>query len=138
MALIVAAGAVFQLLMTQWERYRYPPPGKLVDIGGLRLHINCMGAGSPTVIMDSGLGDTSVIWQLVQPEVSRFTRVSALWFQAPTLSLGLRSADTTSVYLPPAIGSKSRAWCSSIQPIQTNSIVRHSALTATSSRNTRG
>jgi hypothetical protein len=53
MALIVAGGAVFQPAMTQWESYRYPPRGKLVDIGGLRLHINCTGAGSPTVIMEA-------------------------------------------------------------------------------------
>src|SRR5258708_16435809 len=74
-ALIVVAGAVFQFSMTQWESHRYPPPGKLVDIGGLRLHINCTGAGSPTVIMEAGPNDSSVIWQLVQPEISRFTRV---------------------------------------------------------------
>jgi len=89
MALIVAAGAVFQLSMTQWESYRYPPPGKLVDIGGLRLHINCTGAGSPTVIMEAGPNDSSVIWQLVQPEISRFTRVCSYdragfgWSDAP-------------------------------------------------------
>jgi pimeloyl-ACP methyl ester carboxylesterase len=89
MALIVAAGAVFQLSVTQWESYRYPPSGKLVDIDGLRLHINCTGAGSPTVIMDAALGDTSVIWQLVQPEISRFTRVCSYdraglgWSEAP-------------------------------------------------------
>jgi len=34
--LIVAAGALFQLGMTLWESRRYPAPGKLVDIGGLR------------------------------------------------------------------------------------------------------
>jgi len=73
MALIVLAGAVFQFSMAQLESYRYPPPGKLVDIGGLRLHINCTGAGSPTVIMEAGPNDSSVIWQLVQPEISRFT-----------------------------------------------------------------
>jgi pimeloyl-ACP methyl ester carboxylesterase len=73
--LVVAAGAVFQFSMTQWESHRYPPPGKLVDIGGLRLHINCTGAGSPTVIMESGPNDSSVIWQLVQPQISKFTRV---------------------------------------------------------------
>lgn len=53
--LIVAVGAAFQFSMTQWESHRYPPPGKLVDIGGLRLHISCTGAGSPTVIMESGV-----------------------------------------------------------------------------------
>jgi pimeloyl-ACP methyl ester carboxylesterase len=74
LGLIVAAGAVFQFSMTLWESHLYPPPGKLVDIGGLRLHINCTGAGSPTVIMEAGPNDSSVIWQLVQPEISRFTR----------------------------------------------------------------
>jgi pimeloyl-ACP methyl ester carboxylesterase len=88
-ALIVAAGAVFQFSMTHWESHRYPPPGKLVDIGGLRLHINCTGAGSPTVIMEAGPDDSSVIWQLVQPEVGTFTHVCSYdragfgWSDAP-------------------------------------------------------
>ena len=87
--LIVVAGAVFQFSMTQWESYRYPPRGKVVDIGGLRLHINCTGAGSPTVIMEAGPNDSSVIWQLVQPEITRFTRVCSYdraglgWSDAP-------------------------------------------------------
>ena len=88
-ALIVTAGAVFQFSMTQWESHRYPPPGKLVDIGGLRLHINCTGAGSSTVIMEAGPNDSSVVWQLVQPAISRFTRVCSYdragfgWSDAP-------------------------------------------------------
>src|SRR5260370_21100943 len=45
--LIVAAGAVFQFSMTQWESHRYPPPGKLVGIGGLRLHINVRARAVP-------------------------------------------------------------------------------------------
>jgi pimeloyl-ACP methyl ester carboxylesterase len=51
------------------------PPGVLVDIGGQRLHLNCTGRGTPTVLLESGLGDVSVIWSLVQPGVSAFTRV---------------------------------------------------------------
>jgi pimeloyl-ACP methyl ester carboxylesterase len=88
-ALIVAAGAVFQFSMTQWDSHRYPPPGKLVDIGGLRLHINCTGEGSPAVIMEAGPNDSSVIWQLVQPQISRFTRACSYdragfgWSDAP-------------------------------------------------------
>lgn len=53
----------------------YPPPGELVDIGGYRLHINCSGSGSPTVVIDAGWGDWSTAWGLVQPEVARTTRV---------------------------------------------------------------
>ena len=56
----------------------FPPPGKLVDIGGWRLHIHCLGSASPTtptVILESGLGDFSVEWSLVQPGVASFARV---------------------------------------------------------------
>jgi pimeloyl-ACP methyl ester carboxylesterase len=51
------------------------PPGKLVDIGGYRLHIQCTGKGSPTVVLEAGSGDFSVDWGLVQPEAARFARV---------------------------------------------------------------
>jgi pimeloyl-ACP methyl ester carboxylesterase len=53
------------------------PPGRLVDAGGFRLHIFCTGPVSrnPTVILLHGLGDNSLDWGLVQPEVARFTRV---------------------------------------------------------------
>jgi pimeloyl-ACP methyl ester carboxylesterase len=89
LGLIIAAGAIFQFSMTLWESHLYPPPGKLVDIGGLRLHINCTGAGSPAVILEAGPNDSSVIWQLAQPEISRFTRVCSYdragfgWSDAP-------------------------------------------------------
>jgi hypothetical protein len=53
----------------------YPPPGKLVDIGGRRLHILCIGQGSPTVMLDAGLGNSSLYWFRVQPEIAQFTRV---------------------------------------------------------------
>ncbi len=53
----------------------YPPPGQLVDVGGHRLHINCTGTGSPTVVIVSGLGDWSTSWGVVQPEVAKTTRV---------------------------------------------------------------
>jgi len=51
------------------------PPGKLVDLGGHKLHINCTGKGVPTVIIENGLGDFSFDWVLVQGRVSSFTRV---------------------------------------------------------------
>jgi pimeloyl-ACP methyl ester carboxylesterase len=54
------------------------PPGKLVDVGGWRLHLNCTGhnkGNSPTVVLESGSGDFSFDWNLVQPGLSRFTRV---------------------------------------------------------------
>jgi pimeloyl-ACP methyl ester carboxylesterase len=56
----------------------YPAPGRLVDVGGWRLHLHCTGDARPsqaTVILEAGLGDFSVEWSLVQPAVARFTRV---------------------------------------------------------------
>ena len=50
------------------------PTGVLVNIGGQRLHIDCRGSGSPTVLLEAGAGDVSVIWSLVQPLVARSTR----------------------------------------------------------------
>jgi len=50
-------------------------PGTLVDVGSRRLHLHCMGSGSPTVVIENGGGAFSVDWELVQPAVSRVTRV---------------------------------------------------------------
>ena len=52
-----------------------PAPGQLVDVGGYKLHINCIGEGSPTVILEAGWGDYSTTWAYVQPEVAKNTRV---------------------------------------------------------------
>lgn len=54
---------------------KYPAPGQLVDVGGYRLHINCQGTGSPTVVMEAGLTDPSLMWALVQPQIAATTRV---------------------------------------------------------------
>jgi pimeloyl-ACP methyl ester carboxylesterase len=50
------------------------PPGRLIDVGGFRLHINCAGQGSPCVVFDAALGGSSLSWSLVHGEVARFTR----------------------------------------------------------------
>ena len=56
---------------------KYPPPGKMVPtgVGGYRLHINCQGRGSPTVVIEPGNGDFSLCWGHVQREVAKFTRI---------------------------------------------------------------
>jgi len=54
---------------------RYPAPGRLVDIGGFRLHLNCSGNGTPAVVLDAALGGSSISWSLVQPAIAMRTRV---------------------------------------------------------------
>ncbi len=53
------------------------PPGKLYRIGSHRLHIHCVGNGSPAVILDAGLCGISLEWTVVQKFVSRETRICA-------------------------------------------------------------
>ena len=75
--IVVAAltGASYQWLATRKDLAATPPPGRLVDIGGYRLHLWCTGNGAPAVILDTGLGGSSAGWGFVQPDVARFTRV---------------------------------------------------------------
>ena len=53
----------------------YPPPGRLVDVGGRKLHLDCSGKGSPTVVLVAGGNAFSIDWALVQPRVAVATRV---------------------------------------------------------------
>jgi pimeloyl-ACP methyl ester carboxylesterase len=53
----------------------YVAPSLLVDVGnGRRLNLHCTGAGAPVVIFESGLGDGTSSWGLVQPEIAKHTR----------------------------------------------------------------
>jgi pimeloyl-ACP methyl ester carboxylesterase len=73
------AGALALLLLTVLPAFAQSaapkPPGRLVDVGGYRLHLNCTGRGGPAVVLINGAGDFSFDWSLVQPRASRFARV---------------------------------------------------------------
>ena len=72
---IVLAGAIYQIIGRARDARRYPPIGRLVDIGGRRLHVVESGEGSPAVILEAGIAASSLSWSLVQPEVAKFARV---------------------------------------------------------------
>ena len=74
---VAAAGAAAGQLATRRVRDRYPAPGRLVDIGGYRLHLECEGEGQPAVVLESGVGDIGITWAGVLPEIAGFTRVCA-------------------------------------------------------------
>jgi pimeloyl-ACP methyl ester carboxylesterase len=78
-ALVIAglAGS-YETIQEQIDRSSTAMPGHLVDVGGRRLYIHCTGAGSPTVVLVSGLGETSAYWSgWIQPAVERNTTVCA-------------------------------------------------------------
>jgi pimeloyl-ACP methyl ester carboxylesterase len=75
---IMATGYIWQRRGEQRDRALYPVPGRLVDVGGYRLHYLDEGAGSPTVVLETGLGGGLLTWEYVAPEVAAFTRVARI------------------------------------------------------------
>ncbi len=73
----VASGATYQAIAAHNDQKRLTPLGEMVDIGTHRLHLHCMGSGSPTVVLDAGAQLWSSSWQWVQSELARTTRVCA-------------------------------------------------------------
>lgn len=77
--LLAAAGAIYRAIERAADARRFPQQGKSVSLGaefpGVLLNIDCSGTGSPTVILDTGLGVPAVGWNFVQPQVAKFTRV---------------------------------------------------------------
>jgi pimeloyl-ACP methyl ester carboxylesterase len=51
-----------------------PMQGQRYDIGGYKLHIHCLGQGSPTIIIDAGLGDDSSDWERVLTQSSKISK----------------------------------------------------------------
>src|SRR3972149_3958848 len=72
---VMIAGAIYQSAASASDLKKYPPPGKLYDVGDYRLHLYCIGEGSPTVILEAGGGNPALGWTFVQDEVAGFTRV---------------------------------------------------------------
>lgn len=77
--MLAFVGAIYQAIATKLGERKYPPSGRLVDIGGYRLHIHCSGTkgtqGDPAVVMDAGIVECSLGWSLVQPKIAEFARV---------------------------------------------------------------
>lgn len=53
LVLLTAIGAGYQFVGMVLDRAQYPPPGRLIDVGGHRLHLHCTGEGSPTVVLEA-------------------------------------------------------------------------------------
>jgi pimeloyl-ACP methyl ester carboxylesterase len=81
LGLAVLAGLV-GVVYEQVGRYRaardFPPPGRMVDIGGRRIQLDCRGSGSPTVVFEAGQSVAGALdWSAVQPKVAAHTRACA-------------------------------------------------------------
>jgi pimeloyl-ACP methyl ester carboxylesterase len=75
-AVVALLGGIACNAFENWNLNRlHPVPGKIYTVGAYPMHIYCIGQGSPTVVLESGLGNDWLIWQKVQPEIATTNRV---------------------------------------------------------------
>ena len=74
---LCAVGGGYQTIREALDRRTYAAPGQLVDVGGHRLHLHCAGSGTPTVVLESGLGETGAYWGWISMALAPDTRVCA-------------------------------------------------------------
>jgi pimeloyl-ACP methyl ester carboxylesterase len=72
---LACIGAIWEAIESHRDQARFQAPGQLIDVGEHRLQLYCVGAGSPTVILEAGGGNPWISWYKVQPRVAEFTRV---------------------------------------------------------------
>ena len=101
-----AIGAGYHTVRESFERRMYSAPGQLVDVGGHRLHLLCVGFGSPTVVLESGLGEGAAYWGWIFDAVARDTTVGVYdragrgWSDAaPTAQDGIAVATDLHILL---------------------------------------
>jgi len=102
LAVVAAGSSTFNAIALQAYRKAHPPQGAFYTVNGRQMYIHCTGSGSPTIVLDSGYGSDSLTWQIVQPELSKTTRVCSFdragsgWSDPQP---GLRDADQISQQL---------------------------------------
>lgn len=72
---LVAWGTLYEAASSAGDASTYPATGRWVEVDGHDLYLECRGEGSPTVVMDAGLGGSSLDWSLVQSDIAAKTRV---------------------------------------------------------------
>ena len=74
---VAIAGTIYQTAATEADQRKYPPTGVLVSVDGYKMHISCLGEGSPTILLDHVGGGSSLDWALIQPKLAEHTRICA-------------------------------------------------------------
>jgi len=75
LVLIVLGGAIYQAASESRDLARFPAPGRLVDVDGHLMHIDCRGDGSPTVLVELGLSAVASSWDEIHCQMALVTRV---------------------------------------------------------------
>ena len=84
---VVRAGGPTAWLAARSMAAPYVPQGRSIDVGGRSVYLDCRGEGSPTVVLESGMGGGAGSWGTVLDEMAATTRTCA--YDRP----GLGSSD---------------------------------------------
>jgi pimeloyl-ACP methyl ester carboxylesterase len=77
-AVVLVSGAGYEALSRRRAASRFPARGRLVDVGGRRLQLDCRGEGSPLVVFEGGMSTGgSLDWSTVHDDVAKLTRACA-------------------------------------------------------------
>lgn len=74
LALVAAAALLYQGIGTRRDARRLPPPGRLVEVEGVTLHLRPLGEGAPAVVFVSGIAASCLNWWGLQRDLARSTR----------------------------------------------------------------
>ena len=95
LVLVLVIGAAWEQLARRAAAHRFPPAGKLVDIGGRKIQLDCRGSGSPTVVLIHGLDVGGALsWSAVHDSIARTTRTCAY------SRAGIMWSDPTPAFTP--------------------------------------
>jgi len=74
-AVVAAASTTYNAIAHEVFAAHHPAPGQIYVVNGYKMHLWCAGEGSPTIILESGAGNDSLVWGKVKPGLSNTTRV---------------------------------------------------------------
>jgi len=74
---LILIGLLYQAMGAATDRRKFPPPGRMFNIPGCRLHLIDSGPGAPAVIFESGISAACLNWMHVREAVSEFSRACA-------------------------------------------------------------
>lgn len=77
LTVLIPIGLAYQARALRIDRVRFPPPGRMVSVDEFRLHLYCQGSGSPTIILEAGLGDGALIWSNIIAPLAEHSQVCA-------------------------------------------------------------
>ena len=95
LVVLIIVGLLYQFISERLEHARYPAPGNFYNVNGQTLHLNCVGSeqdDEPTVIFESGMGNSSISWHKVVEQASKSHHICT--YDRPGLGWSQASAQT--------------------------------------------